>query len=320
MEFRAPDIAKEQNTKAIKYLTENLDDPEAGRHVLEGIMKKLGGAVESYPDWHPILTIPQLSTEGHISSLSRSLHHSLSQQDAYEGIDHTVRFVRGFITCPYSEDTADQIMTAVNQLPGLHAYKAKGHLYSDKAYPVVVEADVVVSEADGTIRGRDALTWFTQKAIAEAPKAQVAETWWNIRELILGRPHGSRSSLFVNQHTGVHMRKILEALNNSGMYGPIKESSLGMLSKKKRGTISETLIRTAVTNWDKSSEQFNFELRGEICEAAVRDNWGDGGELSVRIEIGEDGLSISGFYYVENDRVQHLEPTGKRAVAEKFLN
>src|SRR3546814_9233054 len=81
-------------------------------------------------------------------------------------------------------------------------------------------------------------------------RSRVAETWWNVRSLILGSPHGSRSSLFVNQHTGVHMRKILEAMNASGMFGPIKESSLEMLSQKKRDAISETLIRTAVANWD----------------------------------------------------------------------
>src|SRR3546814_9022491 len=83
------------------------------------------------------------------------------------------------------------------------------------------------------------LAWFVQLSAAEATGAQVAETWWNVRSLILGSPHGSRSSLFVNQHTGVHMRKILEAMNASGMFGPIKESSLEMLSQKKRDAISE---------------------------------------------------------------------------------
>jgi len=311
MEFRAPDIAIEQNTNAIKYLTRNLNDPAAGRHVLEGIMKELGAVVESYPDWHPILTIPESST--------MRFDTSLSQFDVYKGIDHTVRFVRGFVTCPYLESEADKLVTAVNQFDGLHAYRTTGSLYSDKAYPVVVEALEIALEADGTIRGRDALRWFVEKTTKDAQDAQVAETWWNIRELILGRPHGSRSSLLVNQHTGAHMRKILEALNNSGMFGPIKERSLGMLSKKKKDKICETLIRTAVDNWDKSSERFNFELCGETCEVGLRDTWNDGDELSVRIEIGDDDLSVSGFYYAENDRIQHIEPTGKRAIAEKFF-
>lgn len=311
MEFRAPSVATEQNSNAIKYLTKNLNDPDAGRLVLDTLMHELGNAVESFPDWHPILTIPKQGSTEHVSSLF--------QLKTYNATDHTVEFVRGFITCPYSKDQANKLVADVNLLSGLHAYRLQDPLYADSAYPVVVEATEVKLEADGTIRSRDALTWFAQESIKEAWDATVAETWWNIRSLILGQPHGSRSSLFVNQHTGVHMRKILEALNNSGMFGPIKESSLDMLSKKKRDNISETLIRTAVTNWDKCKENFSFELRGEICKVGMRDTWGDGEELSIRVEIGKYDLYASGFYYAEDDRITHTEPRGKRALAEKFL-
>ncbi len=311
MEFRAPSVAKELNANAIQYLTKNLNDPEVGLHVLDGLMHELGNAVDGFPDWHPILTIPKQGSTEHVSSLS--------QLKTYNGIDHTVEFVRGFITCPYSENQADQLLDAVNLLPGLNAYRLPGPLYANNACPVVVEANEIVLEADGTIRSRDALTWFAQESVKEAWDATVAETWWNIRSNILGSPHGSRSSLFVNQHSGVHMRKILEALNNSGMFGPIKESSLDMLSKKKQDRISETLIRTAVTNWDESSEKFDFEFRGEICRVDLRDTWDDGHELSIRIEIGKYDLYASGFYYAEGDRITHSEPRGKRALAEKFL-
>lgn len=311
MEFRAPSVATEQKANAIKYLTKNLTDPETGQRALTNIMLELGNVVEGYPDWHPILTSPKNSSTQHIAYLS--------QVDSYAGIDHTVEFVRGFITCPYSEDTANKLVRNVNEIDGLHAYRLETPLYSDTAYPVVAVADNVALEADGTIRSRDALTLFTQSAVKEAWEAQVAETWWNVRSYILGRPHGSRSSLFVNQHTGVHMRKILEALNNSGMFGPIKESSLDMLSQKKRDKISETLLRTAVTNWDKHREKFEFELRGETCKAEVRDTWGDGEELSIRIQIGQFDLYASGFYYEKGDRITHSDPTGKKVLAEKFL-
>lgn len=311
MEFRAPSVATELNAKAVEYLTKGLADPDTGRRVLEGVMQELGNAVDGYPDWHPILTKPDSGSTQHVAYLS--------QVEAYEGIDHTIEFVRGFITCPYSDNAADKLVETVTKVYGLHAYRLESPLYSDSAFPVVVEASDVVLEADGTIRSRDALTWFAQKAVEEARDAQVAETWWNIRSYILGRPHGSRSSLFVNQHAGVHMRKILEALNNSGMFGPIKESSLDMLSEKKRDKISETLIRTAVTNWDKSSKKFDFELRGETCHAEVRDTWDDGEELSIRVKIGDYDLYASGFYYEKEDRTTHTDPTGKQAVAEKFL-
>jgi hypothetical protein len=192
-------------------------------------------------------------------------------------------------------------------------------LYSDQAYPVVVAATNVELEADGTIRSRDALVWFAQQTAGEASNAQVAETWWNIRSYILGRPHGSRSSLFVNQHTGTHMRKILEAMNASGMFGPIRESSLDMLSRKKRDAISETLIRAAVNKWDKTSSQFTFELRGETCKASLRDTWDDNFELSVRVQIGSYDLYVSGFYYPNENKITHVDPIGRRQLAEKFL-
>ncbi len=134
-----------------------------------------------------------------------------------------------------------------------------------------------------------------QELVRNAHHAQVAETWWSMRSYLLGEPHGSRSSLLVNQYTGGHMRKILEALNNSGMYGPVKEWSLDMLSKKKRELIGETLLRTALKKYEKGSEKFTFELNGERCKASVRDTWDDGYELSVNVMIGASELVVSGF-------------------------
>lgn len=311
MEFRSPTVAAQRNAKAMTYLTENLSNPEAGKRQVEKLIDELGNAVLMYPDWHPILTVPPHTGFEHVSSMS--------QLKTYEELDHTQEFVRGFVTCPYSEKSADQLVSAVNQVDGLYAYRLNEPLYSDRAYPVVVVAHGVELEADGTIRSRDALTWFAQRTAAAATNAQVAETWWNIRTSLLGKPHGSRSSLFVNQHTGVHMRKILEAMNDSGMFGPILEVSLDMLSQRKRDTISETLIRTAVKNWDKVSESYTFEMRGETCKASLRDTWSDGEEFSVGVQIGKSDLNVSGFYYPKTDKITHVEPWGKREVAEKFL-
>ena len=311
MEFRAPTEAAQQNAKALSYLTKNLMNREAGQRQVRLLNEELGNAVITYPDWHPILTAPPRTGNEHVSSLS--------QLKVYTGLDHTILFVRGFVTCPYSDDAADRLVAAVNGVPGLYAYRLEEALYADGAYPVVVVATNVDLEADGTIRSRDALAWFVQQTAMEATSAQVAETWWNIRTNILGSPHGSRSSLFVNQHAGVHMRKILDAMNNSGMFGPIKESSLDMLSQKKRNAINENLIRTAIGNWDKENASINFEMRGETCKASLRDTWGDNHEISVRVEIGRYDLYVSGFYYPAEDKVTYVDPIGKRVLAEKFV-
>jgi hypothetical protein len=312
MEFRSPTVALQQNAKALTYLTKNLKNRAAGCAIVEQLIEQLGNAVDYYPDWHPILTAPPRKGVEHINSLS--------QLEIYQELDHTTLFVRGFVTCPYSDDGADKLVSAVNQVAGLNAYRLHQPLYAEGAYPVVVVANSVELEADGTIRSRDALTWFAQQQVANASSARLAETWWNIRSRLLGGPHGSRSSLFVNQHTGNHMRKILEAMNASGMFGEVKEDSLEMLSQKKRNTISETLIRSAVAEWEKEKrDSFTFELRGEKCRVSVRDTWGDNEELSIRVNIREFDLFVSGFFYPENRRITHSEPRGKRALAEKFI-
>tara|TARA_R110001592_G_scaffold341474_2_gene630567 strand:+ start:331 stop:1266 length:936 start_codon:yes stop_codon:yes gene_type:complete len=311
MEFRYPNAVAETNTSYREYLTKDISDPDEGRATFEEVVGRLGNAVDAYPDWHPILTIPPNNNA--LNTVS------IGELKVYKGIDHTVLFVRGFVTCPYSEEKANKLVDSVNTIPGLLAFRLDAPLYSDHAFPVLVEAVDVTLEADGTIRSRDALIWHTEEMLKFARGAQVAETWWNLRVSILGRPHGSRSSLLVNQHTGGHMRKILEALNNSGMYGPVKEWSLEMLSEKKRKTISETLLRAAVNNWEKGKDKLEFELRGEICTAEVRDTWDDGYELSVRVTIGGLDLSASGFYYPEKDILQTIDPNGKRLLAEKFL-
>lgn len=311
MEFRSPTVAAQQNAQAMAYLTRNLSDAEAGQHLVEQLFEELGNAVDRYPDWHPILTAPRRNGSEYISSLT--------QLEVYSGIDHTTEFVRGFVTCPYSDDQADRLVAGVGEIPGLYARRLHGPLYADNAHPVVVVAMNIELEADGTIRSRDAIAWFAQRTAAAADGARVAETWWNIRSNILGGPHGSRSSLFVNQYAGLHMRRILEAMNASGMFGPILESSLDMLSPKKRDTIARTLIRTVVDTWDRKSPSFEFEMRGEICKASIRDTWEDGMEFSVRIEIGSHDLYVTGYHYPKDDRITHSDPTGRREIAEKFL-
>lgn len=49
-----------------------------------------------------------------------------------------------------------------------------------------------------------------------------AEHWDVMRRYLLGEPHGSRSSLFVDQDTAMTIKKIYVAMIESGMYGPLK--------------------------------------------------------------------------------------------------
>jgi hypothetical protein len=113
MEFRSPTVAAQQNAAVIAYLTKSLRDPAAGRAVVEELIAELGSATHSYPDWHPILTSPPRASPDHVSSLE--------QIPAYRGLDHTREFVRGFVTCPYSDQNADELVRTVNAIPDLEA-------------------------------------------------------------------------------------------------------------------------------------------------------------------------------------------------------
>lgn len=310
MEFRYPTAVNETNKKALNYLTEKLSNQELGIKHFNELLQELGNAVDDFPEWHPILTLAHNETDWPIG---------LSGISLYSGHDHTRFFTRGFITCPYSEKVAEDIISRVNEVMGLWAYRPEGHFYNDSVYPVVVVATSINLEADGTIRSRDAIAWCVQNLVRNARDAKIAETWWSMRGSLLGYPHGSRSSLFVNQHTGGHIRKILETLNNSGVYGPIVEKSLEMFPAKKRTNISKTLISTAVKLYDKNNPEFSFELHGEQCKAEIADVWGDGTELRINVVVGNNELYASGSYYSEKGTYYIVDPTGKQSIAKKFV-
>lgn len=313
MQFRVNTAAEQQNNRALKYLADKLEDPEAGRMRVRQLIDELGNAVQYHPDWHPIITYAQGVRSG--------TERDTTLNSLYPGIDHTECFVRGFVTCPYGEDRAEKIVAEAEKIDGIYARRLDMPLYADTACPVIVQAFDIDLAADGTIDGPQALRFFINDIARLAQHAQVAETWWNIRDCLLGSPRGARSSLFVDQHAGGHMRKILEAMNDSGMFGPIKESSLEMLSEPKRQKISQTLIEGAVEAWKKAGkpdEKFTFRLRGETCEGVVRDTWDDGYEESIIVKINGFDLHTSGFHYPDKDIWEPGEPRGKRALAEKF--
>lgn len=72
-------------------------------------------------------------------------------------------------------------------------------------------------------------------------------------------------------------------------------------------------------DWKNNTEEFEFELRGETCKAAIHDTWNDGHELSVRLTIEDDDLVATGFYYAEKDLLQVIDLNSKRHLAQKFL-
>ena len=99
---------RQKKPSALEYLTENLTDIEAGRNLFNKLVNKMGCVIDIYPMWHPILTIARKNGEH-----KKDVLH-LSDIPLYDDIDHTIKFVRGFVTCPYTEGRANRLVEQIN--------------------------------------------------------------------------------------------------------------------------------------------------------------------------------------------------------------
>ena len=221
MAFRADEAARTGFDSVVNYLVprpRDADEIQRGRskELLLNVLNRWGPVVESYPSWHPLVCNhdPAHPTTTPV------------KECGYEGLDHTRYLANGFITCPYGD--GQDVLDAVAALPDHYAASIEAEildvqLYSPNTTPILVTCDWKGPlETDGTVPLRLAAPLLLEREIPCWRWAQVAETWESMRPYFLGRPHGSRSSLFVNQDTGQAIKKIWEALIHTGMFGPIK--------------------------------------------------------------------------------------------------
>ncbi|MGB4065315.1 MAG: hypothetical protein WBK19_15935 [Azonexus sp.] len=224
MAFRADEAARVGYEQMEAYLVprpRDADESQRARskEALLDIIDELGPVVSGYPSWHPLVR----------NHDDRYPVTTPSQDCGYQGLDHTKYFVNGFITCPYTASgKAEVIIESVNALPHHHAARITAEkldvqLYHPDATPVLVKCEWNKRlDADGMIPLSIAMPLILEKEIPCWEWSHVAETWETMRPYLLGRPHGSRSSLFVSQETGQAIKKIWNALIYTGMFGPIK--------------------------------------------------------------------------------------------------
>jgi len=220
MSFRADEAAQSGRESAIQYLvTRNL--PTANRssseEKLRAIIDELGPVVETYPSWHPLVS-------------SGEIDHSCpamlpSKSCGYLGLDHTIFFRNGFVTCPY-HDGADIVQSVSklsrDRMATISAEILDFPLYVPNATAVLVRCDWDVTlESDGMIPKNIAVPLLLELEIPAWRHSEVAETWETMRPHFLGSPRGSRSSLFVTQETGQVLKNLWNMLIQTGMYGPI---------------------------------------------------------------------------------------------------
>lgn len=222
MAFRAGEVAESGYQIAENYLLQGIRENELeyqkSKEFLEDLVLELGPVISTYPSWHPLVS-------NHKDSRFPSI--APSSDCGYEGLDHTVYFVNGFITCPYHDGI--EVIESVRKLPYhsaayIDATPLDVKLYQMNANPILVKCEWLdkFQGAGSTIPLRVALPLILMEEIPTWADAELAETWESMKTYFLGQPHGARSSLFLDQESGQSIKKIWNQLINTGMFGPIK--------------------------------------------------------------------------------------------------
>jgi hypothetical protein len=225
MAFRADEAAKAGFEELEQYLVPHPRDADEktrskSKAKLREIVAELGPVVKSYPTWHPLVRHHD----------SRNPESTPGERCGYEGLDHTRFFVNGFITCPYDHDNGVRVFESVEKLAYKHhsatitAERLDVQFYARNAVPILIRCNWTKAiPQDGTIPLAIAMPLLLETELACAEWSSIAETWETMKPYFLGNPHGSRSSLFVNQETGQAMKKMWQGLIQTGMFGPVRE-------------------------------------------------------------------------------------------------
>lgn len=222
MAFRADEAAQTGLEWVRSYLISkeivDSEQRERSKKILEDLVTELGPVVDRYPTWHPLVCNNNIH-DVHYRPMFPSFECS------YKGLDHTRGFANGFITCPYGN--GQEVIDSINALPPHHvasitAEKLDVQFYHPKTSTILVKCKWNKGLLkDGTIPVSVAIPLILEREIPHWRFSTAAETWETMRPYFLGEPHGSRSSLFINQETGLAIKKIWNSLIYTGMFGPI---------------------------------------------------------------------------------------------------
>jgi hypothetical protein len=219
MAFRAQEAAEENFERARRLMVprELIGDTrrELTEHLLS-LTERLGPVVDSYPSWHPLVPQPDQGLP----------FTDPCDRNGWDGLDHTVYFVNGFLTCPYDgADGARRVEASargieVPECVTLNVEILDRPYYGEGTTPILVSCEWDVSLEEGRMIPKSrAVPLMLETEVPSWRYAQFAEGWETMRPYLLGCPHGARSSLFVSQDTALAMKKIYEMLVDSGMYG-----------------------------------------------------------------------------------------------------
>lgn len=220
MIFRANEEEAKGRDRAVNYLLgRSIAQTERANslNALDELIDKYGPVIESYPSWHPLVSA---------NFNCQNPATTPSQYCGYEGLDHSVFLANGFITCPYGNGNA--VIESVRNLPAspdafIETHVIEAQLYHPSTTPIFVSCEWQKSlTLDRMIRKGIAVPLLLEHELKCWRSASLGESWETMRPYFLGRPHGARSSLFVDQETGQAIKKLWIDLINTGAFGPIR--------------------------------------------------------------------------------------------------
>lgn len=216
MIFRAEEDAQAGLARALRYLTPRDATPEERATVTAAVLSMTelyGPVVASYPTWHPL--VPQKDP--------RNPQTHVSDQCGYAALDHTIQFVNAFVTCPYGN--AEKVIESALRIEvperagRILAEELPYPLYNRSATPVLVRMEWAVPLENGhQIPASRAVPLMLENEAPVWRWSERGEDWEEMRHYLLGSPHGRRSSHFVSQQTAIQLKKLYEAMTESGMY------------------------------------------------------------------------------------------------------
>jgi hypothetical protein len=219
MAFRADEAASGGYERAHGYLVSRRVSPERrakAESVLLDIIDQCGPVVEAYPTWHPLVSSHDV----------RQPETYPNERCGYTGLDHTIYFAHGFVTCPFHG--CERIIESVENLSAhpsadITAEELDVEFYAEGTTPVLVRCEWSrILDIGKLVPKSLAVPLMLEQELPCWRWAERAEPWEAMRPYLLGVPHGSRSSLFVSQETALAMKNIYMAMVHSGMYGPLK--------------------------------------------------------------------------------------------------
>lgn len=223
MAFRAEEAAQSGFERAYKYLIpagSNSDKRLKVRNQLQEIVTQCGPVVDGYPAWHPFMK------EADPFQWSPSTPHNLK---SFSGLDHSIYFQNGILTCPYGH-AVDALIKQIDAFEHQDAFITiqrleEIQLYHEQAIPLLIKCvwSGDWKEYDGTFNVRTAMGLMLEREIPNWRTAKFNESWEGMSSQIIGEPHGARSSLFVNQVTGQHLKTVWNQIIKTGLFGLSKD-------------------------------------------------------------------------------------------------